>query len=175
MTASLRLVAAMALALVACSDGQASNAANSNQTSIAHSATASELPLTGRVTDAADILNDSQEAALTRRLQLLELKTGHQMVVVTVPSLGGEDVAKYTLRLANRWGIGRKTFNDGVVLLLAPNERKVRIEVGLGLERTLPDSLCSAIMEKVMMPKFRIGDLPGGIDAGVTSLIERLQ
>ena len=97
------------------------------------------------------------------------------MVVVTVPSLGGEDVAKYTLRLANRWGIGRKGFDDGVVLLIAPNERKVRIEVGLGLEQILPDSLCSRIMENVIIPKFRKGDLPGGIDAGVTSLIERLR
>jgi uncharacterized protein len=105
---------ALTLALTACSDSQTSNVADPNQAPIAHSAIASELPLTGRVTDAADILSDIQETTLTHRLKLLELKTGHQMIVVTVPSLGGEDIAKYTIRLANRWGIGRKKSSDGV-------------------------------------------------------------
>jgi uncharacterized protein len=169
------ILIALTLALAACSDSQSSNVAEPNQAPTLDSATTSELPLTGRVTDAADILSAPQEAALTQRLKLLEVKTGHQMVVVTVPSLGGEDIAAYTLRLANQWGIGRKGFNDGVVLLIAPNEGKARIEIGSGLERTLPESLCSAIMETVMIPKFRNGDLPGGIDAGAASLIERLR
>jgi uncharacterized protein len=178
MTASFQRTAALiaaTMALLACSDSQGSNPADARQAPIARSAATSELALTGRVVDAASILSDAQEARLSERLEALESKTGHQMVVVTVPTLGGQDVAEYTRRLGNRWGIGRKTFNDGVVLLVAPNERKARIAVGIGLESTLPKSLCSAIMENVMIPRFRNGDLPGGIDAGVTSLIDRLQ
>lgn len=178
MTALLRLLPsylAAILILAACSDNPASQAGEPHKKFVVRSTTSSELPLVRRVTDAAGILNESQEAALTDRLQKLEQRTGHQLVIVTLHSLGGEDIAAYTLRLANRWGIGRKELNDGVVLLVAPNERKARIEVGLGLERTLPDSLCAAILEDVMIPKFRAGDLPGGIDAGVTSLVERLR
>ena len=96
------------------------------------------------------------------------------MVIVTVSTLGGRDVADFTRDLANSWGIGRKGHNDGVVLLVAPNERKVRIAVGYGLEKALPNALCQKIIDEQMLPRFREGDLPAGIEAGSRALIARL-
>jgi len=132
------------------------------------------IPLTGRVTDAADILDPAQEAALTARLEELERGTRHQVVIVTLPTLGGQDIASFTRTLANGWGIGRKGHDDGVVLLVAPNERQVRIAVGYGLEKTLTAALCQQIINDQMLPRFRDGDLPGGIEAGTSELIKRL-
>ncbi|GGB96104.1 hypothetical protein GCM10011494_13220 [Novosphingobium endophyticum] len=133
------------------------------------------VPLAGRVTDAAHILSPQEQATLSARLEKLEQKTQHQLVVVTVPSLGGRDVAEYTRDLANSWGIGRKGYNDGVVLLIAPKERKVRIAVGYGLEKRLSDGACQQIINREMLPSFRKGDLPGGIAAGTDALIARLE
>jgi uncharacterized protein len=133
------------------------------------------IQLAGRVTDAADILNPAQEAALTAKLEEFERKTKHQMVIVTVPSLGGQDIAAYTRDLANRWGIGREEQDDGVVLLVAPNERKVRIAVGYGLERTLTQAVCARIIKEKMIPRFSKGDLPGGVDAGSNALIANMK
>ena len=96
------------------------------------------------------------------------------MVVVTVPSFGGLDVATFATNLSNDWGIGREGHNDGVLVLVAPNERKVRIAVGLGLEKTLTNDLCKQIIDEEMLPRFRNGDLPGGIEEGVDLLIARL-
>jgi uncharacterized protein len=93
------------------------------------------------------------------------------MVVVTVQSLGGRDVAAFTKELGNNWGIGRAEQNDGIILLVAPKERKARIEVGLGLEQTLPNALCQQIMDAKIIPHFRSGDYAGGITAGVTAII----
>jgi uncharacterized protein len=129
-----------------------------------------DVQLTGRVTDAAEVLNSAQESTLTAKLEELERKTKHQMVIVTVPSLGGQDIAIYTRDLANRWRIGRKDQNDGVVLLVAPNERKVRIAVGYGLEPTLTQAVCAQIIRNEMIPRFIKGDLQGGIDAGTDAL-----
>ena len=97
------------------------------------------------------------------------------MVVVTVPTLSGRDVADYTRDLSNRWGIGRKGDNDGVVLLVAPVEHKVRIAVGYGLEGKLTHDVCQQIIDKTMLPRFRDGDLPGGIEAGTDAIIARLR
>jgi uncharacterized protein len=136
--------------------------------------TAAQTPaiqLAGRVTDAAEILNPAQESALTAKLEEFERKTKHQMVIVTVPSLGGQDIAIYTRDLANRWGIGREDQDDGVVLLVAPNERKVRIAVGYGLEQTLTQPVCAQIIKEEMIPRFSKGDLPGGVDAGTDALM----
>ena len=124
------------------------------------------IALAGRVTDAAGILDSTQEESLSAKLAELERTTKHQMVIVTAPSLGGRDIADFTRDLANFWGIGRQREDDGVVLLVAPNERKVRIAVGYGLEKTL--------IKDQILPRFRNGDLPGGIDAGTTELIRRL-
>lgn len=137
-------------------------------------ATGDPFVLKARVTDVAGILTASGEAALVRRLAAFEARTRHQLVVVTVPTLKGQDVAVFTLNLAKRSGIGRKSHNDGIVLLVAPNERKVRIEVGLGLEKALPNEACAKILQYDVLPQFRSGDFPAGINAGVTALIERL-
>lgn len=132
------------------------------------------VPLAGRVTDAAHILSPHEQVILSDRLEKLEQKTQHQLVVVTVPSLGGRDVADYTRDLANSWGIGRKGYNDGVVLLVAPTEHKVRIAVGYGLEKRLSDATCQQIIDQEVLPLFRKGDLPGGIEAGTNALIASL-
>jgi uncharacterized protein len=128
----------------------------------------------GWVTDAANVLKDGEEERITQQLQQLERKTGHQMVVVTVPTLEGQTIEEYTRSLANRWGVGRREYNDGAVVLVAPNERKVRIGVGLGLEHVVTNDFASQIIQTVMIPKFREGDYFGGVGAGVSTLKERL-
>jgi len=131
-----------------------------------------DLPaLTGRVVDAAALLDVAQENALDARLAEHESATGHQVVVATVTSLDGRDIADYANRLGRAWGIGRAENDDGVVLLVAPNEREVRIEVGYGLEGALTDALSSRIIRRDILPAFRDGDFPGGIDAGVQSIL----
>ena len=167
------VLALSALAITSC--GQA-NSVPSNRDIAQPSAEAgpSTLALVGRVTDAAGVLSPAHEASLSAKLERLERATHHQMVVVTVPSLDGLDIATFATSLANKWGIGRKGHNDGVVLLIAPNERKVRIAVGYGLEKTLTNPVCKQIIDEQMLPHFREGDLPTGIQAGVDSLIARL-
>jgi len=92
------------------------------------------------------------------------------MVVVTVPSLNGQDVADYTQNLGKRWGIGRKGINDGIVVLVAPNERKVRIAVGYGLENLLTNSYCQKVIDTMMIPQFRTANYYGGLMAAVVDL-----
>ena len=164
---------AIALALTmaaACSDGPATD-----QVQPAYGPSAPIVQLVGRVTDAAGILPPETEVGLSAKLEQLERTTGHQAVVVTVPSLNGRSVASVTNDLGNAWGIGRKGYDDGVILLVAPNERRVRIGVGYGLERTLTDALCSEIIERAILPRFREGDLPSGIVAGVDALASHLE
>lgn len=160
---------------LACSNGQATSVTATGTVSEGSATSIAPVHLAGRVTDAAHILSPQEQATLSENLEKLEQKTQHQLVVVTVPSLGGRDVADYTRDLANSWGIGRKYYNDGVVLLVAPKERKVRIAVGYGLEKRLADGACQQIIDQVMLPKFRKGDLPGGIEAGMDALIARLE
>ena len=166
------LVSLLITLLVACSGGQANQPHQSSDVQKLATPAQPSVTLTGRVTDAADILDDAQEASLSRRLEQLERKTGHQMVVVTVRTLGGRDVAVFTRELGNAWGIGRAEHNDGVILLAAPKERKARIAVGYGLEKTLTNAVCDKIMDDQMLPRFRAGDLPGGIEAGAGALID---
>lgn len=163
---------AMTLA-AACSDGQATSKLAADLPQLAATAQP-KVALSGRVTDDADIISAAEEAALTKRLEELEKTTGHQMVIVTVTTLGGQEVASFTRELGNAWGIGRAAEDDGLVLLIAPNERKVTIEVGYGLERALPDALCRKIIDDQILPRFREGDLPGGIEAGASALIDEL-
>lgn len=132
------------------------------------------LRLQGYVNDAAAILSEDAEARLSGSLQVLEKQTGHQVVVVTTPSLGGEDISAYTLALGNRCGIGRKRVNDGVIVLVAPNERKVRIEVGKGLTGVLTDALCQDIIEHDILPSFRVSDFNTGIEKGIAAISARL-
>ncbi|HUD30730.1 MAG TPA: TPM domain-containing protein [Novosphingobium sp.] len=133
-----------------------------------------ELRLQGRVNDAAGVLDEATERRLADRLRALEDRTGHQMLIVTAPSLGGTEISEYAFDLANRWGVGRKGHDDGVVVLVAPRERKVRIEVGRGLEKTLPFPVCYAVIRDDMLPRFKSGDFAGGLDHGVDSLVAKL-
>lgn len=130
--------------------------------------------LTGRVVDEAQVLPPDAESDLSAKLADLETTTGRQLVVATVPSLQGYPIEDYGYQLGRTWGIGEKDKNTGVILLVAPNERKVRIEVGYGLEPVLTDALSSVIIQSVILPKFRDGDLPGGIVAGTDALVEQL-
>lgn len=131
--------------------------------------------LSGRVVDAADILSPEAEAALTAKLEALEAQSQRQLVVATVPDLQGYDIADYGYQLGRAWGLGDKDRNDGALLLVAPNDRKVRIEVGYGLEGYLTDALSSLIIQNQIIPAFRNGDFPGGIAAGTDAIIAQLQ
>ncbi|MBO9710968.1 MAG: TPM domain-containing protein [Caulobacter sp.] len=131
-------------------------------------------PLTGRVVDDAKLLSPQVEAQLTAKLQNLEQTTGRQLVVVTLPSLQGYEIEDYGYQLGRAWGIGEKGKNSGVLLIVAPNERKVRIEVGYGLEPILTDALSSVIIQSAVLPKFREGDMEGGVVAGTDALVQQL-
>lgn len=138
-------------------------------------AAAQQFPaLTGRVTDAADIVPADVETRLTQKLEALEKSTRRQFVVATIPSLEGYEIADYGYRLGREWGIGDKQRNDGALLVVAPNERKVRIEVGYGLEGVLTDGLSSLIINQQIVPRFKAGDMPGGIEAGADAVIAQL-
>ncbi len=123
--------------------------------------------LTGRVVDQADLLDPAQEVGLAAKLQNLENTTQRQMVVATVASLEGNDIADYGYKLGRHWGIGDKVRNDGIVLLVAPNERKVHFAVGYGLEPVMPDIFAYRVIQDDILPRFKSGDFPGGINAGV--------
>lgn len=131
-------------------------------------------PLTGRVVDQAGILPPETEAELDGKLAALEQATTDQMVVVTVPSLQDYEIEEYGYQLGRHWRIGQKGEDNGVLLLVAPNERKVRLEVGYGLEPILTDALSSVIIQQKILPRFRDGDYPGGVVAGTDAVIEQL-
>ena len=130
--------------------------------------------LTGRVVDAAGILDPGQQAALTTSLAALENTSTDQLVVVTVPSLQGFPIEDFSNRLLRHWQIGQKVKNNGILLVVAPTERKVRIEVGYGLEGTITDGLSSVIIQNRILPLFRRGDFPGGIQVGVQDIKDSL-
>ncbi|WBY06995.1 TPM domain-containing protein [Sphingomonas sp. 7/4-4] len=130
--------------------------------------------LTGRVVDDANLLAPEQEAGLVAKSAELEKATGHQLVVVTIPSLHGQDIATFGVDLGRRWGVGRKDIDDGVLLIVAPNERKARIEVGYGLEKALRDEEAGRILRDAILPAFRAGDMPKGIAAGVDGIIREI-
>ena len=130
--------------------------------------------LTGRVVDEAGLLDAAKRAEIEAKLAVLEAKTTDQLVVVTVRSLQGRTIEEYGYRLGRSWGIGQKDKNNGVLLIVAPNERKVRIEVGYGLEGTLPDAITSLIVQNSILPRFKANDYPGGIARGVDDIIKVL-
>jgi uncharacterized protein len=130
--------------------------------------------LTGRVVDEAGLLDATDRAALTESLAGLEKKTAAQLVVVTLKSLQGTSIEDYGYQLGRRWQIGQKDKNSGVLLIVAANERKVRIEVGYGLEGTLTDALTKFIIETSILPRFKAGDLPGGIKLGAEQIVQVL-
>jgi len=139
---------------------------------IAAPAAAETYPtLTGRVVDAADILDQPTRSAIATLLTTLEQKTTDQFVVATVASLQGQSIEVYANRLANRWALGRKDKSNGVLLLVAPAERKVRIEVGYGLETTLTNQIAQEIIDQTIVPRFRAGDMAGGVANGVGDIV----
>lgn len=127
--------------------------------------------LTGRVVDGADLLSATAASQLVSKLEALEVKTTDQLVVVTLPTLQGYEIEEFGYRLGRHWGIGQKDKNNGVLLIVAPEERKVRIEVGRGLEPLLTDALTKLIIENAILPRFRDGDFAAGIKAGVGDII----
>jgi uncharacterized protein len=127
--------------------------------------------LQGRVNDLARVLPPESRQRLELRLAAYEQKTGHQLVVLTVPSLAGDPVEDFTLRVVEAWKLGRKDRDDGVLLLVAVQDRKIRIEVGYGLEGELPDVLAGRIIHDIMTPAFRRGDLTQGITAAVEAIM----
>jgi uncharacterized protein len=131
-------------------------------------------PLTGRVVDEAKILSPVTAADLERKLADLEQKSGIQLVVATVPSLGGEEIEPYANTLFRAWKLGEAKKNNGVLLLIAPKERRMRIEVGYGLEGTLTDAVSSLIIANAIAPRFRAGDFNGGVTRGVDDIITAL-
>jgi uncharacterized protein len=132
---------------------------------------ASLPPLTGRIVDQANIISAATRSAIEAKLADLENKSGIQLVVATVPSLEGEEIEPYANKLFRAWKLGEKTKNNGVLLLVAPKERRVRIEVGYGLEKTLTDALTKIIITNAIAPRFKAGDFSGGVSRGVDDII----
>ena len=130
--------------------------------------------LTGRVVDDAGVLDTWTQSELTDMLASHEGATGEQVVVVTLPSLQGYTIEDYGYQLGRHWGIGQKGSNTGALLIVAPKEHKVRIEVGYGLEGTLTDAISSAIIQNYILPSFKRGDYSAGIVAGTTSILSVL-
>lgn len=131
-------------------------------------------PLTGRIADQANIIPPSTRSAIETKLKDLEDKSGIQLVVASVDSLGGLDVETYANGLFRAWRLGEAKKNNGVLFLIAPNERKMRIEVGYGLEGTLTDALSKIIIATAVAPKFKAGDYGAGVERGVEGIIEVL-
>ncbi len=129
-------------------------------------------PLTQHVTDLTATLNPQQMTALEDKLTAFETQKGSQVVVLIIPTTEPEDIAQYGIRVAEAWKIGRKKVDDGAILIVAKEDRKLRIEVGYGLEGVIPDAVAKRVIAETITPYFKTGDFAGGIDAGVTQLTE---
>jgi uncharacterized protein len=123
-----------------------------------------------RVVDLAGILSDSAEGRISAELERLEKDTGAQVAVLTIPSLEGDPLDDFSLRVAEAWKLGRADTDNGVLLLVARDDRRVRIEVGYGLEPVIPDILAGRIIDGLITPRFRNGDFDAGVEAGVSAL-----
>ena len=130
---------------------------------------------TAPVLDLANVIDETDEALLTAKLDAFEEANQRQFVVVTVPSLDGYEISDYGYQLGRHWGLGDEENNDGIILLVAPNERKVRIEVGYGLEAIIPDGLAYDIIEQDIIPRFKADDMSGGIVAGADRIVTQLE
>ena len=127
-------------------------------------------PLRGRVNDYAGVMSPDQVRALESQLAQFEQDTGHQIAVLTIPTLDGEDIEGFSIRVAENWKIGKKGFDNGVILLVAVKDRKLRLEVGYGLEGVLPDAIAKRITSDFIVPRFRTQDYAGGIIAGIDAV-----
>ncbi|ABD86896.1 TPM domain-containing protein [Rhodopseudomonas palustris] len=128
-------------------------------------------PLTGRVVDKTASLSSEAIARLDQKLQAFEARKGSQIAVLLVPTTQPEAIEQYSLRVAEAWKIGRKKIDDGAILLVAKNDRKLRIEVGYGLEGALNDVTAKRIIDEIITPKFKTGDFAGGVEDGVDKII----
>ncbi|MDX7898068.1 TPM domain-containing protein [Aeromonas media] len=130
--------------------------------------------LSGRVVDEAALMSRKQAHQLTQQLAAFEKRSGIQLVVVSIDSLDGETIEEYGYQLGRHWGIGQKGKNNGVLLLIAQDERKVRIEVGYGLEGALPDAIAANIIQTRILPAFKRGDMVAGVVAGSQGIMQAL-
>ncbi len=130
--------------------------------------------LTGQIVDEAGLLSGQDQAAILEQLKALEAASTDQLAVVTLKSLQGYPIEDYGYQLGRKWGIGQKGKDNGILLIVAPNERKVRIEVGRGLEPIMTDALSKLIIENAILPAFKRGDMAGGILAGVRDIKDSL-
>lgn len=135
-----------------------------------------EIPeLSHRVTDLTATLGTQQATALENRLAEFEAKKGSQIIVLIVPTTQPEDIAQFGIRVAEAWKIGRKNVDDGVILIIAKDDRKLRLEVGYGLEGAIPDAIAKRMIAETITPFFKKGDYAGGVDAGVTQLMQLIE
>ena len=128
-------------------------------------------PLSGRVVDQTATLSADDIAALTQKLRDLQARKGSQIAVLIVPTTEPETIEQYSIRVAEAWKIGRRRIDDGALVLVAKNDRKIRIEVGYGLEGALNDATARRIIDEIITPRFRSGDIAGGISAGIDRMI----
>ncbi len=131
-------------------------------------------PLTGRIVDLANLLPEAKRQSLTATVEDYDRKTTNEIVVVTLPSLEDYPIEDWGLALGRGWGIGKAGKNNGVLLIVAPKDRELRIEVGYGLEGDLPDAIAKRIIDETIVPYFKRGDMDGGIEAGVEAIIAAL-
>ncbi len=138
---------------------------------LAHAELAVIPELSNRVTDLTQTLSTAEQAQLEQKLAAFEAKKGSQIALLIVPTTQPEDIAQYSIRVVEKWKIGREKVDDGLLLLVAKDDRKMRIEVGYGLEGAVPDLYAKRIISEIISPKFKQGDFYGGLDAGLNSLI----
>jgi uncharacterized protein len=144
--------------------------------SVAVIAAGADIPfLTGRVIDNAEILTEGMRRLLTERLKAHEDRTGNQIAVLTVPTLEDESIEEYAVAVFEAWKLGKKGKDNGVLIIIVPNARRMRIEVGYGLEGTLTDSLAGRIIRNAMAPRFKAGDYDGGVESGVNAVLDVLE
>jgi len=129
-------------------------------------------PLGTRVTDLTGTLTAAQRGALEQKLKAFEERKGSQLALLIVPTTQPEEIAEFGIRVAEAWKLGRKGIDDGAILLVAKDDRRMRIEVGYGLEGVLPDAIAKRIIEETISPRFKQGDFYSGIDAGLEQMIK---
>jgi uncharacterized protein len=129
-------------------------------------------PLRGRVNDYAGVMSQDQARGLESQLAQFEQETGHQVAVLTIPTLEGEAIEGFSIRVAESWKIGKKGFDNGVILVVAVKDRRLRLEVGYGLEGVLPDAIAKTITSNYIVPRFRTQDYAGGIIAGIDAVLK---
>jgi len=128
--------------------------------------------LAGRVSDYANVIPDDVERRITGQLEAYERSTGHQFAVLTIPGLEGDPIEDFSIRVVEAWKLGSEKEDDGLLLLVVPGDRKVRVEVGYGLEGDIPDALASRVVRAVLTPAFKSGDFAGGIERALAVLMK---